>query len=332
MLRSTIALFIILYGIPAYSQCTWHTFIYDGFEYTTTIPGLVSGTTTHNTPQTFAVHSGSKSAYLNFVTGLAPGTLVYNRQIFTCPNVPLNISAYLTTSFGGVQCDVKIQIVDANNVVLASLDTLKPDYAPTWSLYQSGSITPTTTSINFKLYTNNGGSAGGNDLSFDDFKVEQCHTLNLGSDTTICNTDVDTIDAGTGFQTYLWNTNSTNHFVVAATSAPGNSTLAYAVTVWDVNGCQFKDTAIVNFVVCSSVNDADNTREFSVSLNAATKYMNVNSNIELKKITIYSLNGEMAKEFTEQRSVYIGDLPDGVYIVKGETINGKQLYSKIIVN
>src|SRR4051812_7841372 len=143
-----LAIAMLLAGsFEAKSQCTWHTMIYDGYEYATTVPGLVAGTTTHNTPQAFAVHSGAKSVYMNFVTGLAPGTMVYNRQIVTCPNVPINFSAWLTTSFGGVQCDVKLEVVDANNVVIASWDTLKPGYAPNWSQYISGPVTPATSMV-----------------------------------------------------------------------------------------------------------------------------------------------------------------------------------------
>jgi hypothetical protein len=318
-------------NFEAKSQCTWHTFLTDGYEYTTTVPGLISGTTTHNTPQAFAVRTGAKSVYMNFVTGLAPGTLVYNRQIITCPNIPINISAWLTTSFGGVQCDVKLQVVDANNVVLATLDTLKPSYAPNWSQFLTGPITPTTSMVYFKLYTNNGGSAGGNDLSMDDFVIEQCHNLNLGTDTTICNTDVDTLDAGAGFTTYLWNNNATGRYVVASTPSTGNSQYLYSVTVWDSNGCQFKDTVIVDFVICAAVNDIDAIREFSVSPNPAHDYINISSNQIISKITIYNSIGKKSKEFTGKTMLYTGDLSAGVYIVKAETENGRKMYRKIIV-
>ncbi len=177
----------------ANAQCTWQKQLSDGFEYTTVCPDLIPGTVIHNTPQSYAVHTGAKSLYMNFVNcvngvGTCAGALVYQRTISVCPNMPIRFSTWLTTSFSGGQSNMHIQITEANNTVVANQDSIACPYAPTWIQYQSGSITPVTGTLTFSMYTNVGGG-NGNDLSMDDFLVEQCASGTIHSTTPgfVCN-------------------------------------------------------------------------------------------------------------------------------------------------
>jgi hypothetical protein len=174
-----IMLLLLLASVSGNAQCNWTPVLSDGFEYSTACPDIIPGTTIHTIPQAYAVHSGSKSLYLNFVNcttgvGTCPGDTVYVRTFEVCKNMPLRFTTYLTTSFSGLQCNVRIVIVDGNNVVLNDQPGIQPPYAPSWSQYNSGSVTPTTTSVKFIMITNVGG-ANGNDLSMDDFFLEKCY-------------------------------------------------------------------------------------------------------------------------------------------------------------
>jgi hypothetical protein len=180
---STIKLLIINLLILIYSdsnaQCTWQTEISDGYEYTSTVPGLIPGKAVHSTPQSWAVYSGNTSLYLNFVTctpptGACAGDLVYERRIKACPFQTYRFSAWMTTSFSGTQCDVRIKISDNLGNVLNDQPSIAAPYAPSWIQYQSTEVTPLSDTIIFSLYTNTPGVQSGNDMSFDDFLMEKC--------------------------------------------------------------------------------------------------------------------------------------------------------------
>ncbi len=177
---------VLLLGVKiSFAQCSWQNTLTDGFEYQTICPDIVPGTTVHNTPQAFAVHSGSYSLYLNFInctagSGTCAGDTVYKRHFSVCRNMTVRFSAWLTTSFNGLQCDMRIVIVDGNGIVLNLQPNVVAPYSPAWIQYSSGSITPSTDDVYFIMITNVGGG-NGNDLSMDDFLFETCYPTVLGS-------------------------------------------------------------------------------------------------------------------------------------------------------
>ncbi|MBK9636703.1 MAG: T9SS type A sorting domain-containing protein [Bacteroidetes bacterium] len=185
-----IFLAISIYSQKANAQCNWQTIINDGFEYSTIIPDLIPSTTYQNVPQTFSVHSGAKSMYMNFVncvsgTGTCAGALVYVRTLSVCENMPVRISLWLTTTFTGGQSNMKMVIRDGNGLVLDSTANVLAPYSPTWTQYISNSVTSTTPTITFSMYTNVDGGPG-NDLSCDDFKFEKCVSVSSSQAASIC--------------------------------------------------------------------------------------------------------------------------------------------------
>jgi gliding motility-associated-like protein len=66
--------------------------------------------------------------------------------------------------------------------------------------------------------------------------VHPAPRIDLGADTSICNGDSKTLNAGAGFTQYLWNTAATSQQIVAATAGQ------FSVIATDVNGCRAKDT------------------------------------------------------------------------------------------
>jgi len=161
------------------NTCNWHSFLSDSYEYSTSCPDVIAGTTYQTAPATWAAKTGTKSLYLNFVdsssaNGTHAGDLVYERTINTCPGLPIQISNWLTTTFAGSQCNVRISITDGSGSVLADTLSIAAPYYPTWHQYVSPSIIPSANSVIFRMYTNKGGGPG-NDLSMDDFAVDQCY-------------------------------------------------------------------------------------------------------------------------------------------------------------
>jgi Secretion system C-terminal sorting domain len=315
----------------ATAQCTWKTILTDGYEYSTIVPDIIPGTTIHNTPQSFAVRTGAKSLYMNFTNGLPTGSLVYERPITVCPNVPIRITSWITTSFSGVQCDMQLQIVDSNNVALDNTASLLAPYSPAWAQYQSAIITSTTPIVYFRMFTNVGGSAGGNDLSMDDFMVENCSNLSLGSDTTLCNTQSVILNAGSGFSSYLWSNGDTTQTIIASTSLPGSSIYNYSVTAAFANGCNFSDTIRITFINCTGITDLLNENSFSISPNPATDFVTLKSVQKIISVSLLNAIGEKVKEFSYAERLFIGDVPKGYYLLKIKTKSLQFYYRKILI-
>lgn len=186
-------LILVLFGQNVHAQCTWTTQFYDGFEYTTPCPDILPNTTYTTIPQSYAVRTGARSLYANFQdcvggVGTCAGDQYYERVVPVCVGLPIRFSAWFATTFTGPQCDIKIEVTDSAGIVLASTNSLVATYAPTWTQYNSGSITPTTSTVILKFYTNVGGG-NGNDLSMDDLRLEQCLDAGTNSYTFdyICN-------------------------------------------------------------------------------------------------------------------------------------------------
>ncbi len=167
---------VLLQCLKLNAQCSWYNIYSNGFESNAVFPYVIPGTTYQNTPQSYAVHSGQKSLYLNFVNNCAIGTMAVDMPIAVCPNVQTKFSAWFTTSFSGIQCKIKIQIVDSNNNILQNVPNLTCPYAPQWVQFTSNAISSPTGIVKFRIYTNVAGGSG-NDLSMDDLLVQNCHNI-----------------------------------------------------------------------------------------------------------------------------------------------------------
>ena len=75
--------------------------------------------------------------------------------------------------------------------------------------------------------------------------------IDLGADTTlICAGTSETLDAGTGFASYLWSDGSTAQTLSATTAG------TYTVTGTDANGCSASDSMVIDILTVSiSQND-----------------------------------------------------------------------------
>ena len=74
--------------------------------------------------------------------------------------------------------------------------------------------------------------------------IHAAPTINLGDDTLlICDNTSQTLDAGTGFASYLWNDGSTNQTLLVSNSA------TYTVTGTDANGCTAQDSVHLDLLV-----------------------------------------------------------------------------------
>jgi hypothetical protein len=128
--------------------------------------------------------------YMNFIdcaggTGTCAGAKVYERSLTVCENMPVRINMWLSTTFNAPQSNMKMVIRDGNGLVLDSTNSVIASLSPTWTQYISGSVTSSTPTLTFTMYTNIDGG-NGNDLSVDDFKLEKCATVSSTRAFSVC--------------------------------------------------------------------------------------------------------------------------------------------------
>jgi len=157
--------------------------LFEDWEYTTTDPFLIPGTTYQSSPQTHGPLNGSRHLYLNFVNGFTG--LVYDRLFQVCPGVPFEITCWMHDTWGGTY-DVTLEVYDGATLLNSQVLTGNGPYFQ----YSSGVLTSVTANISWKL-SNNSSTIGNNDFAMDDLQVSQCDcsgiTANFSmNDSTIC--------------------------------------------------------------------------------------------------------------------------------------------------
>jgi hypothetical protein len=79
-----------------------------------------------------------------------------------------------------------------------------------------------------------------------DLTINSSPSINIGNDTTICDNASITLDAGSGYSSYLWGTGSTVQTINV------NSSGTYGVTVTDNNNCSGSDNIAINTISCNN--------------------------------------------------------------------------------
>jgi gliding motility-associated-like protein len=144
-------------------------------------------------------------------------------------------------------------------------------YTYSWSngsVVSSSFVSPLT-STNYTITVTDAMACTAIDSVF--ITVFQPAVINLGNDTSICQGDQITLDAGAGFSSYLWQNGTT--------AQTQNVTVAdqYYVSAVDANGCNVKDTIVVNVNPLPIIGLADTLKicpGTSGTLNANPGYVN----------------------------------------------------------
>ena len=168
--RAILCFSILLIGMNAKAQCTWTTYSYENFEYTTVIPYLIPGTTYQNTPETYAgcIHAGSRGLYMNFVDGFTG--LVYDQPYNDlCVGQNYRFSFWTRDAWTGVN-NMTFQVLDASNTVISTQTVVTNS---TWQNVVMPAFTANTSTIRFQIITNAAGG-GGNDAGFDELTLSAC--------------------------------------------------------------------------------------------------------------------------------------------------------------
>ena len=100
--------------------------------------------------------------------------------------------------------------------------------------------------------------------------VNPLPTIDLGADTTlICAGTSETLDAGTGFASYLWSDGSTNQTLSATTAG------TYTVVGTDANGCTASDSMVLDILTVDIIQNDTTICEgdsLALSINASQSF------------------------------------------------------------
>ena len=115
-------------------------------------------------------------------------------------------------------------------------------------------------------------------------QVQAPTTLDLGSDTNlICAGTSETLDAGTGFSSYLWSDGSTNQTLDVATAG------TYSVTGTDANGCSASDSMVIDVLnVDITQNDTTICEGDSLELNVIYSSENTETIQQMDEVWSYT--------------------------------------------
>ena len=175
------------------------------------------------------------------------------------------------------------------------------------------------------LVTNNGCSLLSDEV---DIEVNPMPVVNLGNDTTLQAYQFIILNAGLGYDEYLWSTGSTSHNLVVDSNGVGLGVKSIWVKVTD-NNCMAQDDINITFVRPDGIEETQ-THDFVVFPNPGKGIFNVefkgsaNLNIENVMIQVLDLNGKIILEenlntLKTANSNYSFDISDeakGMYLFK----------------
>ncbi|MDI6832879.1 MAG: T9SS type A sorting domain-containing protein [Bacteroidales bacterium] len=148
--------------------------------------------------------------------------------------------------------------------------------------------------------------------------------INLGNDTTINISDTININAGSGFNSYLWNNGSTDSLITVYGSI-GQGIYTYYVNVTDTNGCSNSDTIIITITTEDGYIELNNTIKVNIYPNPVQDKLNIEINGLIDNdlsIEFFDINGEklLNKNFNNNSDVIyetidLSNYANGVYFI-----------------
>jgi len=148
----------------------------------------------------------------------------------------------------------------------------------------------------------------------------------LGNDTTICADDLLVLDAGPGFESYLWNTNENSQSIVVGEEG------LYSVEVVNSNACIGGDSIEVNVDVCSSIDELESDHGIRVYPNPSSGSFTISSENNVD-VSIYRSDGVLVFQKNNlEGNEQITLQESGVYLIRFIIGNEIILKYSLIVN
>jgi hypothetical protein len=155
--------------------------------------------------------------------------------------------------------------------------------------------------------------------------------VSLGPDTFMFDNEFMTLNAGSGFQSYLWQNNSTDPYFTIDGSVFGVGSHTFHVRVSDINQCRNSDTILVTIKKHSGITSIEN-QSFKIYPNPAQEYIYIESETGNEfNVKVVDIQGKVlintkrvAKEKVHE--IDVSRLPKGMYLI--QIISDKGLVAK----
>jgi len=148
--------------------------------------------------------------------------------------------------------------------------------------------------------------------------------INLGNDTTINISDTININAGSGFNSYLWSNGSIDS-IITVYGSMGQGIYSYYVNVTDINGCSNSDTIFITITTEDGYIELNNTIKVNIYPNPVKDKLNIEINGLIDNdlsIEFFDINGEklLNKNFNSNSDVIyenidLSNYANGVYFI-----------------
>jgi hypothetical protein len=151
--------------------------------------------------------------------------------------------------------------------------------------------------------------------------VDTPPVIDLGPDSVACDDAVVALDAGAGYDSYLWSTGETTQTIAFDTTGIGAGVFELWVEVHS-GACIVSDTVVITFDPCAGIDMSSGFASYTVFPNPASGIVN---------ISVTGVSGELSLDvFSVQgKSVYTGKvnagtitqpdlsgLPKGIYLIR----------------
>lgn len=147
--------------------------------------------------------------------------------------------------------------------------------------------------------------------------VTAINPLSLPNDTLLCANLSLTLDAGAGYDSYLWSNGQTTQQVIIDTTQAGLNAKFFSVTVTK-SVCSQKDSTLVWFKLCTGIEDIMGISNIIAYPNPVknTLFLSGLNNIANFHVQIFSLEGTLVYTgIYQQGAIDIAFLPSGIYLL-----------------
>jgi len=167
---------------------------------------------------------------------------------------------------------------------------------------------------------------------FANMYVKSHPVVNLGKDSTVYDTSHLKLDAGTGFDKYLWSTSQTTSSITLDTTGLGVGPKIFWVKVTK-NGCDGSDSVIITILHYNSIQDKSFEFDVRIYPNPTKDVINISLNGLTKDVTfvLTDISGNViqtmkvnANQNNILRTMDISNLAKGVYLLNIMDNSNKQ--------
>ena len=231
--------------------------VYDGTSTNATLLGSFSG---HQIPQTLVSSGGAMLLHFHSDGGVVDQG--WEAHYYICADPAMPYPAAQADICSGDSLLLQVPVAVDSFVWFKDGIAQTGNFFRQWYVTQSGNYY-------YEAYV---GSCAAKNSDTISVNVHPLPQIDLGNDTMVCTGTSLVLNAGSGFDAYLWSTGDTSSWISLSSSSAGVQNIA--VQVSDSNSCSATDSIRVEFIVCTGIESPEEGM-LDIYPNPATDRLNV---------------------------------------------------------